>query len=209
MNKKTLIIISLLSYLIYLQNFRQEKSNTLISSYKETVSWRQFPITLQFHKNFPKDKKHIAELEIHKFNELAGFIAIEIDPRLSDSKIFNTKDGNNVISWNDSKQVRFNSSEQAKTSSYWYGNIIEEADIKINSSLANSKNIDFASLFRHELCHAMGMRHQKIGLMSPHLPENSIKEWDHQLIKLWVSDLKKEHVNGIESNSTSLSSTLK
>ena len=211
MNTLKVCIIILSVFICGCLNMKRSNqgSNTLIENvYGEAISWREFPVKFKFHNNFPEDKKSVAIEEVNKFNTLVGFQAIILDTRLSQTVQFKDKDGENVISWNNSKEVNFDSAEQAKTSAFWMGNTLIESDMKFNLDYS-STNLDFATLFRHELAHAMGMKHQGEGLMNPYLPYGTVREWDGTLVKQWVADLKREAVKGIDVKTSSLSSTYK
>ena len=80
-------------------------------------------------------------------------------------------------------------SEQARTSVYWVGDQIQEADIRINASKANNYSVfnfywgqssgqdavNIEALVLHEMGHVLGLKHKETGssVMATYLPNHT------------------------------------
>jgi predicted Zn-dependent protease len=77
-------------------------------------------------------------------------------------------------------------SEQARTSIYWAGNTIQEADLRINNknfsfyidSPAKDTDVQLTSLLVHELGHVLGLKHndQEPSVMATYLAMHTIRK---------------------------------
>ncbi len=88
-------------------------------------------------------------------------------------------------------------SEQARTSVYWVGDQIREADIRINAknftfyseTPSGYRDVHLQSLLIHELGHVLGLRHKDdtASVMATYLAS--------QTLRINLSDADKENVN--------------
>lgn len=157
--------------------------------YGERISWKdQLPVKMYVHQTVPDNFIPAIQAAARSWNDVAGKTVIEI---VTDQKISGTpvgRDRMNVISfastWEPDKL-----SEQAKTSVSWVGDLIQEADIKVNASKKtngevvfgyywdkpadNSVNIE--ALVLHEMGHVLGLKHKDQGnsVMATYLASNT------------------------------------
>ncbi len=135
--------------------------------YGERVSWKQnSPIKLFLHASIPADYEIGIRAAAESWNKAHRRQLITIESlRLAGGSP--VRDGKNVIylssTWETEK-----ASEQARTSLYWVGDQIQEADIRINGqnyqfyvtdSVSNPQAISIQALLLHELGHVIGLRH--------------------------------------------------
>ncbi len=147
----------------------QDSCNFVQNPELQRVSWdRHVPVKLFLHKSVPTEAyaaidRAIAELNLKAGN---GKELLKIVARGADGALDPKKDGYSMIYW-------FNSwdherpSEQARTTIYWTGAEIFEADMRINADNfsynegedSNFTNVDLQSLVLHELGHVLGLAH--------------------------------------------------
>jgi hypothetical protein len=161
------------------------------NGYGEVVSWKSFPVVFVFHKDFPKDKRLTVQAEVDKFNEIMGQEIFKISSQESHElqPERNVTNGVSTLYWNFNASFRMTPAEQGRTTIFWSGQDIYEADINLQE--ANLTEIDFATLIRHELFHSLGAKHVEHTLMHPYLPNHTTREWDLELIAEWKKDLIK------------------
>lgn len=143
--------------------------------YGERISWKgNIPVEMYLHSSVPDELIPAIEAAADSWKSSSGRPLI----RIHRQKIYNlseqpARDGRNVIYFLNSWEAdRFN--EQGRTSVYWIGDQIKEADIRINAknfsfswsktgmtamSAANKTHVEIESLMLHEMGHVLGMKH--------------------------------------------------
>ena len=145
--------------------------NFVLNSIGQRVSWgAQTPVKLLVHESVPAQYNDALKSAAKTWNDLVGRQVIVIDQFGVSGLAEPSKDGLNVIHMmNDWDEDRYRT-EQARTSIYWQGAQIVEADIRINdvgfdfsvSSPTPSGYVDFESLMVHEFGHVLGLAHAEI-----------------------------------------------
>ena len=135
--------------------------------YGERVSWKQnAPVKMYLHTSVPSAYEVGIRAAAETWNKAHrnNLIIIEQN-RISDSGP--ARDGRNVIyllsTWEGER-----ASEQARTSLFWVGDQIQEADIRVNgqnyqfyvtNSGVSNQAVSIEALLLHELGHVIGLRH--------------------------------------------------
>lgn len=144
---------------------RQDSCGFVQNVYGERVSWKgATQVRFTLHNNVPAEFEIAFRKAATTWNQAIGRDLISIDSHRVGSNSPG-RDGFNVIyylsSWEADK-----ASEQARTSLYWVGDQIQEADIRINaqnytfyglSSVPGSVSME--SLALHEIGHVLGLKH--------------------------------------------------
>jgi hypothetical protein len=144
----------------------QDDCHFVQNVYGERISWKKnVPVTLFVHSSFPA--KYMGAIESamkdwedrigHPLFKLGGTTGGPLEPR---------QDGASVIYWMSAWEAD-RASEQARTSVYWVGDEIREADIRINdknfdffwNDESSSGKVHIESLLIHELGHVLGLKH--------------------------------------------------
>lgn len=136
---------------------------------RQRVSWgANLPVKLFVHESVPVDAYPALDKAINEYNlKLGGGREIfKIVAYGASGTMEPKRDGYNMIYWFKSWDAN-RKTEQARTTIYWTGKEIFEADIRINAadfsySLGENTNptdVDFTSLLVHELGHALGLGH--------------------------------------------------
>lgn len=151
---------------------QQDDCGYVQNVYGERISWKgQVPIVMKLHTSFPKEFEDAAVQAAETWNRALGKTIIQIDLTSRDAGALDSrKDTRNIIyyypTWEPDR-----ANEQARTSIYWKGDLIEEADIRINNlnfsfyqlgvnNLQASTNaINIEALLIHEMGHVIGLRH--------------------------------------------------
>lgn len=182
----------------------ESPSKTLIEPNRSSKFWDKFPIVLHTDQTATSYRSVIEE-EIKALNLELGFMAVVLAKDVVNPADFSKEVHLNVISFGNSGErgLSFYPSEQAKTSVFWRGRVIQNANMKFNLSMMT--NLDFATLFRHELGHFLGMRHMdhQDHIMNPHLPSGTSRSWGIALTD-WKEDMQSV---GVLSKDTTLAST--
>jgi hypothetical protein len=156
----------------------QEDCGFVQNSYGERVSWKgEIPATIRIHQDVPEAMVPAIVAAADSWERTAGrkLFNVVTSSRYT-GPIAPNKDGVNVIyfmsSWESDR-----GSEQGRTSVYWVGDQIKEADIRLNGSdfsyYWNSQTLSKASkasrslvpvnieaLVLHELGHVLGLKHK-------------------------------------------------
>lgn len=159
----------------------QEDCGFVQNVYGERISWkRDVPVEMHLHKDIPESMVPAILSAAATWEKSAGrkLFNIVTSPRV-DGPMNPHKDGLNVIyfmsAWEGNRD-----SEQGRTSVYWIGDLIKEADMRLNgadfgfywkgqklseaskngrlSSVAASVNLE--ALVLHELGHVLGLKHK-------------------------------------------------
>lgn len=189
-----------------MENREQPKTFTLIKSGVYSLRWEEFPITIHADQtSLPYIE--IIKNEIDGLNAELGFIAVVLSDKILPPADFKTKNSLNLISFgfDGERGLSFKPSEQGKTTMEWTYKNISKADMKFNKSLLSS--VDFPTLFRHELGHFIGMRHDDLvenHIMNTILPSSVQRPWGPALSN-WKKDMQSL---GVIPREKELASTL-
>lgn len=152
--------------------------NFVQSTQLQRVSWKSaadnnWPIELMVHASVPSESHPALEAAIAHWNKITresvGEEAFKVEIWGVGGPTAPSQDFNNVIYWmSDWEPDLFK--QQARTTIFWSGSRINEADIRINGKnftfdftvdplQIESTKVDFQSLMIHELGHVLGMAH--------------------------------------------------
>lgn len=170
----------------------EESCGFVQNVYGERVSWKDnLPVKISLHSSVPAEFEPSIRLAAETWNRALGKTAIIIEMQKVSGSTAN-RDGRNVIYFMNQWE-REKSAEQGRTSLYWVGDLIQEADIRINDN-----NYDFygaepqpggvsmESLALHELGHVLGLKHEDASpsVMATYLrtnqERNEIQQSDQQ-----------------------------
>jgi len=159
--------------------------------YGERISWKgEVPVTMYLHESVPQQYVGAIEAAARTWQDASGKNLIKIvtdqDQRVK-GPINPQKDGRNIIyfftTWESDK-----SSEQARTSIYWIGDQIKEADMRINAqnfkyywnqpgstSIETANSVNIEALVIHEMGHVLGLKHKDANssVMATYLASNT------------------------------------
>lgn len=149
------------------------------NSYGERISWKSdAPVTMYIHSAVPDSMVPAIEAAAETWNKTANHKLINIvtSPRYT-GPVIPHQDGKNVIyfmtTWEANK-----GEEQGRTSVHWLGDLIKEADMRINGAdfgfywqgqtltkaakadRASSAPVNIEALVLHELGHVLGLKHK-------------------------------------------------
>ncbi len=147
--------------------------------YGERVSWKgTIPITLYIHSSVPQSMVPVIQAAADTWEKTSGRKLFNIVTANRYNGPLNPhQDGVNVIyfmnTWEENQ-----SSEQGRTSIYWIGDQIKEADIRLNAAdfgfywqnqkissaykptRASSDPVNIEALALHEMGHVLGLKHK-------------------------------------------------
>lgn len=136
--------------------------------YGERISWKgEIPVVMKIHDSVPEAYVPAIVAAAESWNRTAGKTILKIDSTRIPGALEPRKDGQNIIymlkEWESNK-----STEQARTSVYWVGDVIQEADIRINdknfnfytSETGSHSDVSIEALILHELGHVLGLKHK-------------------------------------------------
>jgi hypothetical protein len=166
----TLMVLSVLGLGIsgcgYSKPAPQSSCNFVQNSYGQRVSWNgEVPVALYIHESFPMEYQGALTAAIEQWKSVLGrpvFVVSGIIRGENAPK----RDGISAIYWmNEWEESKTN--EQARTTIYWDGSQIREADIRVNNRdfrystgrQVDPGAVDLESLLVHELGHALGLQH--------------------------------------------------
>lgn len=167
----TLFSFAVLSFIQACAPKSQEECGFVQNVYGERISWKgQLPVVMKLHESVPHDYYEAVVQAADSWNKTYGKTLIVIDKdNIVTGPIVSLKDTANIIyfypTWEANKTT-----EQARTSVYWLGDAIKEADIRINAkdfqyydlSLNNKgpTKINLKALVIHEMGHVLGLKHK-------------------------------------------------
>lgn len=162
----------------------QEDCGFVQNVYGQRISWKtNAPISLYVHESFPEAMLPSLKAAMDIWAQSLGRPVFQITQTKYQSA-GPVQDGVNVIYWLSNWEPN-KSTEQARTSVYWVGDQIKEADIRINSknfkfySVLPGKlgEVHFESLMIHELGHVFGLKHKDDGgsVMSTYLASQTLR----------------------------------
>jgi len=170
---KLILAIPVIAFAVLLQacapEVQPEKAcNFVQNATLQRVSWgNSLPVKMYIHESV-SDPQFIEAIEqaARRWNEVFGRQAIVIQASSVSGDGTAKKDGRSFIyfysSWEANRTM-----EQARTTIYWNGNQINEADIKVNTknfqysadTSSRSGKVDLESLMIHEMGHVLGLGH--------------------------------------------------
>lgn len=167
--------------------------------YGERVSWKQVvPVKMHFHTSVPVAYESAIRAAAESWNKAYGRELI----RFESARVggIQARDSQNVIYYLSTWEAD-RASEQARTSLYWVGDQIQEADIRINGQNyqfyaaqgnANGQAVSIQSLLLHELGHVIGLRHNDAlpSVMATYLKANQDR---NQLQEADLASLRCEY----------------
>lgn len=145
----------------------EEPCNFVQNVYGQRISWKdQVPIPLFVHADFPKEFLPAIERAIKVWETAAGHKLFSIVNSSFRESSTPDKDGKSVIYWLKTWEAD-KPSEQARTSIYWVGDQIREADLRVNAknfsyytdASPQNQGVHLESLLIHELGHVLGLKH--------------------------------------------------
>lgn len=150
----------------------QEACNFVQSANLQRVSWKaELPVKMMVHTSVPTEAYASIERAVKRWNHDFGKEIIRIDAWGVGGSSEPVQDGYNLIYWMDNWESN-RGNEQARTTIYWHGNQIFEADLRLNSKMYDFftdsngpiSGVDLESLVLHEIGHVLGLAHNdKIG----------------------------------------------
>lgn len=162
------ILIGLLGIQACGRKFNPEEAcNFVQSGNLQRVSWKErIPVKLLIHTSVPTEAYGAIERAVESWNRDFGREILVIEAWGVGGSNSPVQDGHNIIYWMTSWETS-RANEQARTTIYWHGNQIFEADLRLNAynySLftgpgSNVSGVDLESLVLHELGHVLGLAH--------------------------------------------------
>lgn len=153
----------------------QESCGFVQNVYGERISWKGvLPVPLYLHESFPEKYVPALQAAMNDWERTTGkkMFTLETEKRISGPKA-PVKDGKNIIYFMSQEEWEAGKlEEQARTSIYWIGDQLKEADMKINGKYSfyenaaadpklKSGSINMEALLIHELGHVLGLKHKE------------------------------------------------
>ena len=171
--QKWLILITLTTSLLATQACSrpvspEESCNFVQNSEQQRVSWGpHVPVKLYIHESVPTEAYAAIDRAVSEYNlKVAnGREVFRIIARGTSGVADAQRDGYSTIYWLKTWDTT-RRNEQARTTIYWTGSEIFEADMRINASFqyylgenSDFNEVDLVSLVVHELGHVLGLGH--------------------------------------------------
>ena len=162
----------------------QDSCNFVQNADQQRVSWKsQAPVILYVDGSVPEEDFSSIQAAADVWNTAIGHEVIKIGG-FTQGTGQPAQDGKNVIyymrTWESDR-----SQEQARTTIYWAGDRIDEADVRINAhdftfssgSQAVGNEVDIQSLLVHEFGHVLGLAHTVTpqSVMVKSLPSDTLR----------------------------------
>jgi hypothetical protein len=164
----------------------EDSCNFVQNVYGERVSWKgSLPIVLRVHESYPQEYLPALYSAIQIWETAAGRRLFEIGSTRDIQPMLPRQDRVSMIYWMNQWESD-KPSEQARTSVYWVGNTIQEADLRINrhnfsfyiDKPVNDSDVQLTSLLVHELGHVLGLKHndQEPSVMATYLAVHTLRK---------------------------------
>lgn len=149
----------------------QEECGFVQNVYGERISWKgKLPVVMKLHESVPENYRKVIASAADVWNTTYGKTLIVVDQtQIISGPTQASKDTENVIYFYDDWEAS-KTTEQARTSVYWQGDAIKEADIRVNAkdfqfydlSLSNKgpSRVNLQALIIHEMGHVLGLKHK-------------------------------------------------
>jgi len=132
----------------------------------QRVAWkRNLPVKLYLHKTVPQEAFAVIDRAIGQYNRKFSREMFTVVARGVDGPATSSKDGYSMLYWIRNWDAN-RPTEQARTTIYWAGAEIFEADMRVRGDLSYSYSaeiasheIDLESLLVHEFGHMLGLAH--------------------------------------------------
>lgn len=139
------------------------------NTYGERVSWKNDGlITIYIHESVPEQFRGAVNSAAATWEKSIGHKLFNIVTETMTGPVAPHQDGKNVIYFMDTWEAN-KLTEQARTSIYWNGDQIIEADIRVNAKdfdfywnpqQFSVRKVNFEALILHEMGHVLGLKHK-------------------------------------------------
>jgi hypothetical protein len=166
------------------QNSPEESCNFYQNRHRQRVSWNsKLPIALYMHSSFPPEYAITLKNAMDRWSQAMDRTMFYMAGS-ANGDAMPSRDGTSVVYWLNEWEA-LKSNEQGRTTIYWDGSQIYEADIRINnknfkfsiSDYGEDGTVDLESLLVHELGHVLGLGHNSAyeSVMNAHLANTAIR----------------------------------